>query len=113
MAVEAPAAEISMKQGDPQHQEEVGSDRLPAGPLGWWANLGEGLGLITWGGSWQRPSPTRATTKGPLFLSERLFLARLGHSTLSSLLAAQSADTKASVSLLSQPGPRRPCAPGA
>jgi hypothetical protein len=64
------------------------------------------------------PPPLRATTKEPLFLSEHLFLARLAHSTLSLLCwpprqPAGWADTKASVSLLSQPGPRRPCAQGA
>lgn len=59
-----------------------------------------GFWLVPWGGgptsekslasshevaAGSTPPPPRATTKKPLFLSEHLFLARLGHSTLSLL----------------------------
>lgn len=65
--MEAPAAKVFMKQeGQTQRirrRWEMTGFRLV--PWGGWANLRKGLGLfVTWGGSWQPPSPTGSHNKG-------------------------------------------------
>lgn len=84
--MEAPAAKDSVEQEEDLQDEEVGDGRLPACPLGGGGQTSEGLASSSHGvAAGSTPPPLRATTKGPLFLPEHLFLARLGHTTLSPL----------------------------
>lgn len=101
------------RRADPKDQEEVGDDRLPAGPLGWVGEPPKRAWPLRHMG-WQLAAslPHWEPQQRSLYFSLSI-CSWPGWAIAPSLFSAGRpagwADTKASVSLLCQPGPRRPC----